>query len=79
MVICVQGDHLLSVLHEMCAHKNLASYTPGVGDMSRVEMVLSGTGMQEQWGSLAILNEAPGRPARVGMERHTTRPHGLVV
>jgi hypothetical protein len=38
MVICVQGDHLLSVLHEMCAHKNLATYTPGEGDVSRVEL-----------------------------------------
>src|SRR5512138_2179485 len=48
MVICVQSGHLLSVLHEMCAHKNLATYTPGAPEVSRVEFVILETGMQEQ-------------------------------
>ena len=36
MVISVQGDHLLSVLREICVHKNLWTYTPGEGYSSRV-------------------------------------------
>ena len=83
MVICVQGDHLLSVLHEMCAHRNLASYTPAVGDMSRVETAFSGIGMQEQWAMqmacIDMLNGAWHEPTRAGPETRTTRPYGLVV
>jgi hypothetical protein len=36
VVISVQGDHLLSMLSEMNEHKNLATYTTGKANSSRV-------------------------------------------
>ena len=39
MVIGVQGDHLLSRLHEMREHKNLETYTPRQANSSRLGVV----------------------------------------
>ena len=82
MIICVQCDHLLPMLREMCAHKNLATYTPAKRDVSRVQSFIFEIGIQKQWAASGIqtINEnacIDTRPDPVPDEM--TRPHSLVI
>ncbi len=65
MVISVQRYNLLSLLHDMCAHKNLATYTPAAGEVSRAELADLEIGTQEQWAAAAcVFNDGRARQTR---------------